>query len=55
MPDGVENLEQLRSWESTTGAVFDLRIPSFKLINKAMQIAIRRGGIAAAAHPASEY
>ena len=51
----TEELEELGSWMSPSGQVFDLRLPSFSLINKAMQVAIQKSGISSVAHPKSVY
>lgn len=55
MSGWVEQIATLKIWTSSTGGVFDLRVPSFQLINKAMQIAINRSGIGSVAHPFSTY
>lgn len=54
-PDWIEHVAQLRSWTDASGISYDLRIPSFSLINSAMQIAIGKSGLSGVAHPLSPY
>lgn len=54
-PSWIENIATLKTWSNTSGQLFDLRIPSFQLINKAMQLAITRSGIGSVAAGASAY
>lgn len=53
-PDWLDRLTTLRSW-SIGETPYDLRIPSFSLINKAMRLALRSSGVAGVAHPKSSY
>ena len=55
VPEWIEKATELRSWKDSMGQEYDLRIPSFSLIAKAMQIAISKSGIRTVAHPGSEY
>lgn len=52
--DWIQALSSLRSWK-LGDTVYDLRIPSFSLINRAMQVAIRRAGISGVAHHSPFY
>jgi hypothetical protein len=52
--DWIEKLPSLRSWK-IKDTTYDMRIPSFSLINKAMKVAIKRGGVASVADPADAY
>jgi len=52
----IENIVSIKKWKNPLGGkTFDLRIPSFLQINRAMQIGLRRGGIASVANPKSKY
>jgi RNA-directed DNA polymerase len=53
-PSWIEQITKFASYE-WSGHIVDLRVPSFSLINAAMQIAIGKSGIHAVAHPASPY
>jgi hypothetical protein len=55
IPDWIDNLTALKTWKPPGGGTYDLRVPSFSLVNKAMRIAIENSGIGAATHPASAY
>lgn len=54
-PDWISNLTKLKTWTSPSGIRYDLRIPSFTLINKALHVATEKSGLAAATHPGSVY
>ena len=55
MPNWIDKVSEIKVWDAGGGSVYDLRIPSFSLINKAMQLAISKSGIGAVMHPASKY
>ena len=55
VPNWIDQIGNLKTWTSSSGQLFDLRIPSFQLINKAMQIALARSGIAAVAAAKAAY
>ncbi len=52
-PDWIENLPALKSWRDSSGVHYDLRVPSFALINKAMQVGIKKVGVTAVSSPSS--
>ncbi len=54
-PDWIQDLTHLKSWTAPSGAEYDLRIPSFSLISKALHIAMNKSGISAATHPEAGY
>ncbi|MFC1634002.1 reverse transcriptase domain-containing protein [Planctomycetota bacterium] len=51
----IDEINKIKAWDGGNGRVYDMRIPSFSLINKAMHLAISKSGIGAATHPASDY
>lgn len=53
--DWIELISSLKRWKSTTGKIFDLRIPSFLLINRAMKVALSREGLKGVTNPKSSY
>lgn len=54
-PNWIEDIEHLTIWISSAGTTFDFRMPSFSLINKAMQVAMLKKGISGVSHPKSVY
>jgi RNA-directed DNA polymerase len=54
-PDWIANLTRLKFWTDSAGTRYDLRIPSFALINKAMQVGIKKMGVAAVSSPINPY
>ena len=53
--DWVEDVTHLGVWEDSGGQTYDLRVPSFLLINRAMRLALRQSGISAVTNPQSSY
>lgn len=51
----IDEIAEIKAWDAGNGRVYDMRIPSCSLINKAMQLAICKSGIGAATHPVSGY
>ena len=51
----IEGLEGLASWQSPTGKRYDLRVPSFLLINKAIRKGIEQSGLRSVANPNLSY
>lgn len=54
-PDWIENLTALKTWTDPASVSYDLRVPSFALINKAMQVGIKKVGVAAVSSSSSPY
>jgi RNA-directed DNA polymerase len=54
-PDWIENLTALKTWTDPASVTYDLRVPSFALINKAMQVGIKKVGVAAVSSSSSPY
>jgi RNA-directed DNA polymerase len=54
--DWIENIVSIRKWKHpTNNKVYDLRIPSFLQINRAMRIGLKRGGVNSVTNPKSIY
>jgi hypothetical protein len=54
-PDWIKNLTALKTWTDPASVTYDLRVPSFALINKAMQVGIKKVGVAAVSSSSSPY
>ena len=52
----IDELARIKKWvHPTTNEVYDLRIPSFLLINRTMRIGLKRGGLSSITNPKSRY
>lgn len=55
IPNWIDQVGYFKRWTGSNGRTYDLQIPSFLLINKAMQLAIRKKGLAVIANPKGTY
>lgn len=54
--DWIEEIANIKKWTHPSNSqIYDLRIPSFLQINRAMRIGLRRGGIGSVTNPRSKY
>ncbi|MBI4303555.1 MAG: RNA-dependent DNA polymerase [Chloroflexi bacterium] len=54
-PNWISQIADFKRYKSPNGHVYDLQIPSFVLINRAMQLAIKQQGVAGVANPKVAY
>lgn len=54
--DWIHNIVSIKKWTNPlSGKTFDLRIPSFLQIGRALKIGLKRGGIVSVTNPKSKY
>jgi hypothetical protein len=53
--DWIEQIQTTTGGRPPVGTTVELMVPSFRLINRAMRLAIERKGLAAVANPSSKY
>jgi RNA-directed DNA polymerase len=51
----INQITNFKRWNAPDGRVYDLQIPSFVLINRAMQLAIKKKGLSGVANPKGTY
>ena len=51
----IDRIADLKRWKAPSGWIYDLQVPSFSLINKAMQLAIKKKGLTGVANPRGTY
>ena len=55
VPHWIDQIADLKRWKAPNGLIYDLQIPSFSLINRAMQLAIKKKGLTGVANPKGTY
>jgi hypothetical protein len=51
----IDQITDFKHYKAPNGRIYDLQIPSFYLINRAMQLAIKKKGLAGVANPKGTY
>jgi len=55
VPDWIDEVTKIKTGKLPGGDTEDISVPSFLLINRALQMAIAKSGLLAVANPASQY